>query len=198
MYSITRYIFFFLTSGSECIFKILLRREKGRRKEHFSFFHVLEFDRSKRKRYTYARRTVSTSLYRYFEQAVTRKRPIFYIDCYIFSDIPRLSVTKHWQFDDYLTFNHRLATRDPIFHFKIFLEEKKRVTRLHELGHFSLSISLIDRKSFNVKEDPFDMREFAIRENIFNRVHDRLPVLHFLLRGPFSSGLGPRRAQRWM
>lgn len=111
----------------------------------------------------YARRTVSTSLYRYFEQAVTRKRPIFYIDCYIFSDIPRLSVTKHWQFDDYLTFNHRLATRDPIFHFKIFLEEKKRVTRLHELGHFSLSISLIDRKSFNVKEDPFDMREFATR-----------------------------------
>lgn len=29
------------------------------------------------------------------------------------------------QFDDYLTFNHRLATRDPIFHFKIFLEQKE-------------------------------------------------------------------------
>lgn len=65
-----------------------------------------------------------------------------------------------------------LATR--FFTSRFFSSKKKRVTRTRSLLSF-------DRKSFNGKED---IREFATR--IYSTaVHDRLPVLHFLLRGPF-------------
>ena len=109
-----------------------------------------------------------------FEEAVTRKRPIFYTDCYRFFFFFFLfDIRSHntGNSDD-------LPYLDSIFYFQAF-----RDFFFHKLeSHFSL-LNFVDRNNFVKK---ISSKSICSRRRCSNRTYTDLPVPRFVGRWPWD------------